>query len=179
MHVEFYEKVFLGLTLAVMAVLMVAVGNSVTRHGIHLPEPAARVDPTTLEATAPWNAPGVTVDEDGTVRVTMVAAAWSYRPNEITVPTGATVVFEVSTPDVIHGLKVLDTNINAMVIPGQVSRVVHTFDEPGEHLIVCHEYCGIGHQAMFGTIVVADGAVPGPAPEQPAAQADAPGEGDA
>jgi len=179
MQVEFYEKVFLGLTLAVMAVLLAAVGTSVTRHGIHLPAPAGRVDPLTLQATAPWNAPGVTVDDEGVVQVTMVAAAWSYRPNQITVPTGATVALHVTSSDVIHGVKVLDTNINVMVIPGQVSRVVHTFDAPGEYLMVCHEYCGLGHQAMFGTILVEDGATPGPAPEQPAAEAGSPEEGDA
>jgi heme/copper-type cytochrome/quinol oxidase subunit 2 len=32
--------------------------------------------------------------------------------------------------------------------------VTHTFDEPGEYRIVCHEYCGVSHQAMFGTVVV-------------------------
>lgn len=179
MHVEFYEKVFLGLTLAVMTVLLAAVGTSVTSHGIHLPQPAGRVDPLTLDTTAPWDAPGVTVDDQGIVQVTMVAAAWSYRPNELVVPTGATVVFNITSPDVIHGLKILDTDVNIMVIPGQVSRVVRTFDEAGEYLMVCHEYCGIGHQAMFGTIRVEDGATPGPAPEQPAARAVTSGEGDA
>ncbi|HUF70564.1 MAG TPA: hypothetical protein VMM79_18085 [Longimicrobiales bacterium] len=41
-----------------------------------------------------------------------------------------------------------------MLIPGQVSRNTYTFDEPGEHLIICHEYCGIAHHAMFGRVIV-------------------------
>ena len=28
------------------------------------------------------------------------------------------------------------------------------FDEPGEHLLVCHEYCGIGHHTMAGRFIV-------------------------
>jgi cytochrome c oxidase subunit 2 len=35
-----------------------------------------------------------------------------------------------------------------------VTRVVYTFDEPGEHLIICHEYCGIGHHNMWGKVIV-------------------------
>lgn len=28
------------------------------------------------------------------------------------------------------------------------------FDEAGQYTLVCHEYCGIGHQTMFMTIDV-------------------------
>ena len=41
-----------------------------------------------------------------------------------------------------------------MLIPGQVSRATYTFREPGEHLLVCHEYCGAGHHLMFGKVTV-------------------------
>ena len=44
--------------------------------------------------------------------------------------------------------------VNAMVIPGQITRITGTFDEPGEYNIVCHEYCGIGHHGMWGKVVV-------------------------
>ena len=29
-----------------------------------------------------------------------------------------------------------------------------TFDDPGQYSLLCHEYCGIGHQTMFMTINV-------------------------
>ncbi len=41
-----------------------------------------------------------------------------------------------------------------MVIPGRITELTHTFDKPGTHTIICHEFCGIGHNAMFGEVVV-------------------------
>jgi cytochrome c oxidase subunit 2 len=41
-----------------------------------------------------------------------------------------------------------------MVLPGQISKLTHRFDKPGEYNYVCHEYCGAGHAAMFGKITV-------------------------
>ena len=41
-----------------------------------------------------------------------------------------------------------------MVVPGQVSKLTYTFDEVGEFPYICHEYCGTGHAAMFGTVKV-------------------------
>jgi cytochrome c oxidase subunit 2 len=29
------------------------------------------------------------------------------------------------------------------------------FDRPGEYLFICHEYCGVAHHIMYGTITVA------------------------
>jgi cytochrome c oxidase subunit 2 len=41
-----------------------------------------------------------------------------------------------------------------MIVPGQITKVTATFRKPGEYLIVCHEFCGGGHQAMFGKVIV-------------------------
>ena len=45
----------------------------------------------------------------------------------------------------MHGFKLEGTNVNMMVIPGQVSSLTYRFDTPGEYNWVCHEYCGTGH----------------------------------
>lgn len=164
MHIEYYEKIFLWLTVAVMAVFLVAIGYSVVVHGIHLPTATAQVDPTTLDETAPFDAPGVTDLGNGRYEAVLISKMWQFQPGELRFPTGATVDFITSAPDVTHGFKVVGTNINVMVLPGEVSKVTYTFDEPGEYLIVCHEYCGLGHQAMFGKILVEDGIEAGPAP---------------
>jgi cytochrome c oxidase subunit 2 len=55
---------------------------------------------------------------------------------------------------VIHGLLVGGTRINVMLIPGQITRYSYTFDRPGEYLLMCHEYCGLGHHTMGGKVVV-------------------------
>lgn len=44
--------------------------------------------------------------------------------------------------------------MSEMVIPGQVSRVTVTFEEPGEYPYVCNEYCGVGHHTMSGKVIV-------------------------
>ncbi|MEZ5217620.1 MAG: hypothetical protein R2715_13810 [Ilumatobacteraceae bacterium] len=60
--------------------------------------------------------------------------------------------------DVQHGFKITDTNINMQVVPGQVSKLEHEFDEIGEFPYLCTEYCGQGHAAMFGTVKVVSAA---------------------
>lgn len=162
MRIEYYEKIFLWLSIAAMAVFLVAIGYSVFVHGDHLPTASEQVDPTTLEETAPFDSPGIVDLGNGRYSAVMVGKAWQFVPSELTFPTGATVDFEMSAPDIIHGFKVVGTNVNIMLLPGEVSKVSHTFDEPGEYLVVCHEYCGLGHQAMFGKIIVEDGAEAGP-----------------
>jgi len=46
------------------------------------------------------------------------------------------------------------TNVNLMVAPGYVSEGTTTFTEPGEYLVVCNEYCGLGHHNMYSRLVV-------------------------
>ena len=152
--VEFYEKLFLGLTGVALLVMLGALFVTLGAHGGHVPEPAGRVDPRTVLRTPPFDRPGVTREGPGRYRAIMVARMWSFTPREVRVPAGSTVDFRVVTPAVVHGLRINGTNVNAMVLPGEVTRVEHTFDEPGEYLLVCHEYCGIAHQAMFGRVIV-------------------------
>jgi cytochrome c oxidase subunit 2 len=75
-------------------------------------------------------------------------------PDPIELPAGSEVTFYITSRDVVHGFEVAGTNINAMVIPGEVSKITAEFDEPGEHGIVCHEYCGSGHHDMAGKLIV-------------------------
>ena len=75
----------------------------------------------------------------------------------IEIPVGSEITIYVTSPDLQHGFKVTDTNINVMVVPGQVSTVKYTFDEVGEFLYICHEYCGRGHANMAGVVRVVSG----------------------
>ena len=67
---------------------------------------------------------------------------------------GGIITFIATSADVLHGLNLERTRVNMMLIPGQVSRTVHTFDEPGEYMTICHEYCGVGHHYMNARVVV-------------------------
>ena len=56
----------------------------------------------------------------------------------------------------VHGFLIDGTNVNTMLVPGYVSTISTRFDQPGEHHMPCHEFCGIGHEGMWGKIRVID-----------------------
>jgi cytochrome c oxidase subunit 2 len=60
----------------------------------------------------------------------------------------------VTSADVQHGFRIQGTNINLQVLPGQIAKSTYTFNEAGEFPYICGEYCGVGHQNMFGKIIV-------------------------
>jgi cytochrome c oxidase subunit 2 len=154
MKVHHYEKGFLVAGAVMLVVFgMVLVASSVLM-GLHLPGKVERVDPAEVRTIPPFDDPGVRQVGDNQYEVAMVALAWAFQPAEIRVPAGAEVTFLATSVDVIHGLHVERTRINMMLIPGQVGRITYTFDEPGEYLMVCHEFCGAGHHIMAGKVIV-------------------------
>jgi cytochrome c oxidase subunit 2 len=72
------------------------------------------------------------------------------------VPAGSTITFYTTSQDVVHGVKILGTNVNMMILPGQVSTLTAKFDKPGTYNFICHEYCGLNHHTMYGQIIVED-----------------------
>ena len=73
---------------------------------------------------------------------------------EIRVPEGAEVTFVMTSKDVIHGFMLRAANLNAMLLPGQVTRVTTRFPKAGTYPFLCHEYCGIAHHTMWGKVIV-------------------------
>ncbi len=47
-----------------------------------------------------------------------------------------------------------DTNVNTMVVPGFVAEVRTRFTAPGDYVMPCHEFCGLGHHAMWAHVSV-------------------------
>ena len=117
-------------------------------------------DPTDPTASDAFREPGVYEDGPDRYAVYVLARQFNFQPGTgtpIRVPAGSTVTFYVTSSDVIHGFEVVGTNVNAMVIPGQVSAFTVEFDpadEPVTYGIVCNEYCGAGHHVMEGQLVV-------------------------
>lgn len=155
-HVHTYEKWWIALTVIMLVAFTAAIGLSAFVTGIQVPAPEARVDPKTVAQTPPFDNPGLRELAPGKYEAYIVAQAspWKFYPSEIRVPLGATVTFFVVSVDVQHGFRVQDTNVNMMVLPGQVSKLTATFDKAGEFPYVCSEYCGVGHQNMFGKVIV-------------------------
>jgi len=99
---------------------------------------------------------GTEVVSDRSVVVRVTAEQYSFVPSCIVVPADTEVVFRLTSPDVVHGFLIAGTNVNSMVVPGFIAEVRTRFDQPGDHLMPCHEYCSVGHQAMWARVKVVD-----------------------
>ena len=162
MHIDRLERRWIWLAIVILVIFTIAVSVAGFALGIQVPTVEARVDPTTLGETPPWNEPGLREVVPGEeYDLYMVARQFFFAPDEVAVPAGSTVNIYITSADVQHGIKMIESetsdvipNVNMMIIPGQVSKVSVTFDEPGVYEYICHEYCGAGHAVMWGRIVV-------------------------
>ena len=154
MKIHEYERAFLSVAALLMVACLGALMYATLVRDIHLPGHAGTIDPRTVDTTPPFDRPGVRETAPGDYEAVIVSAMWSFTPAEVRIPAGSRVTFISTSKDVIHGLHVAGTRVNVMLIPGQISRVEYTFAEPGEYLLLCHEYCGLGHHLMSGKVVV-------------------------
>lgn len=158
MHIDPYERNWMFVAVGTLVVFFIALTIAGFALGIQVPTNEARVDPNTLHLEAPWNEPGLREVVPGEeYDLYMVARRFSFNPRDVTVPAGAKVNFYVTSGDVQHGFLMENTNINMMVLPGQVSKLTATFDEAGTYNYICHEFCGAGHAIMWGTLTVEGG----------------------
>ena len=97
---------------------------------------------------------GTYVGPDGRVTAHLLAEQYAFRPACLLLPDGVPVTFRATSADVVHGLEVMGTNVNSMVVPGYVSTFVATIRGVGEHAMPCHEFCGMGHAAMWGRVLI-------------------------
>jgi cytochrome c oxidase subunit 2 len=97
---------------------------------------------------------GTAVEPDGSVTVRLIAQQYDFVPRCVVVPVDTPVKFRLTSDDVIHGFLLPDTNVNTMVVPGFVAEVRTRFSKPDDYVMPCHEYCGLGHQAMWARVKV-------------------------
>lgn len=158
MHFHRLEKIWLSIGIAMLALFLLVIGTMAFSMGMAPPSGHHQtIDPTKVHETAPFDQPGLKQIGDNHYEAVMIAYAFGFEPYEMEVPVGATVDFLITTPDVVHGFAIVGTNVNLMVVPGEISHISHTFDKPGEYLILCNEYCGVGHEYMATTLVVKEG----------------------
>ncbi len=155
-HVNTYEKWWIWLSVAMLAVFAVAIAISGFVWGFKVPSPEARIDPNTVAKVGNFANPGIRQLAPGKYEAYVRAESnpWKFRPDVMNVPVNSTVTFYVTSADVQHGFKIEGTNANLQILPGQVSKVTVTFTTKGQYHFICDEYCGVGHQNMFGTLTV-------------------------
>jgi cytochrome c oxidase subunit II len=99
---------------------------------------------------------GSAVEPDGSVTVRLIGQQYSFVPDCLLVPADTPITFRATSPDAVHGLLIIGTNINTMLVPGYVSNARARFSKPGEHLMPCQEFCGVGHEGMWARVKVID-----------------------
>ena len=73
---------------------------------------------------------------------------------QLHVKAGVPYRFETVSKDVIHSFNIPDFSILMDAVPGRVNTVWNVFDQPGEYLIQCREYCGLLHYNMRAKVFV-------------------------
>jgi cytochrome c oxidase subunit 2 len=114
---------------------------------IHPPSHVETIDPKTALTDPRFRRQGVSLDARGRVHATVVGLMYAWLPGDITLPADTPVTFHLTSADVIHGYQIVRTNGQAMVVPGYISQFTTQF-APGDYLVACNEYCGVGHHTM-------------------------------
>lgn len=168
MHIDKYERTYAIISVAVLGAFFAALIASVLVFDVRLPTTTAFVNPNALEETE-FASPGLRHMGNGHYDLYIVAQMWRFNTGSteldpelgyeiVRIPVGSEVTFNVTSRDVSHGFIIEHHNINLQLLPGHVARQTARFNRPGEYFVVCHEYCGRGHQNMFFKIVVEDAA---------------------
>jgi cytochrome c oxidase subunit II len=110
--------------------------------------------PECLPYDKAYEEPKVTKLDEKTYQVFAVASMWQFQPAEIYIPVGSEVDFYLTSKDVVHGFNIAPKNVNMMAVYGAINKTTVKFDKPGVYDIVCHEFCGVGHQNMRGQVIV-------------------------
>lgn len=144
----------------VVAAIIVVLILTMIVTGVHWaampPSRVETVDPRTLHVSGEFveSNLGSSIGADGKVVVRLIAQQYSFEPQCIVVPAEMPVTFRGTSTDAIHGFVIGSTNANVMLVPGFVATFTTTFEQVGEHLMPCHEYCGTGHAAMWAHVQV-------------------------
>lgn len=153
MNVAFYEKLWMWAAGVLIVAFLATIGVGVAGSALQPPSHVETIDPTKIWNDPRFGRPGVSLDDHGAT-VIVVGMMFAFMPAEIRVPAGRRVTFRVTSPDVTHGFQIVGTNGNTMVVPGYISQFTTVFRDPGEYLIVCNEYCGLGHHVMSAKLIV-------------------------
>ena len=158
MSVPLYEKVWMWASGVLIVAFVTTLAVGLAAGALQPPSHVETVDPTKVWSDPRFTNRGVTVAADGkSATVVIVGMMFAFTPDSIAVPAGIPVTFRITSADVTHGFEIVGTNANTMVVPGYVSQFTTTFTRPGKYLIVCNEYCGMGHHVMSGTLLVGGG----------------------
>ncbi|OLO28642.1 nitrous-oxide reductase [Alkalihalophilus pseudofirmus] len=92
------------------------------------------------------------------MRSKFIFDASAERPDVIEVNEGDTVTLHITNTDfdqdIVHGLGIMDYNLNFEQMPGQTKSLTFVADKPGVFPIYCTNFCSALHQEMTGYLLV-------------------------
>ncbi|MBD1392927.1 cupredoxin domain-containing protein [Mucilaginibacter glaciei] len=110
--------------------------------------------PACVTYSGTFKVPHVKKLDRSTYEVYGVAKMWAFTPEDLTFPEGSTIDLYLTSDDVVHGFNIVKKGVNLMAVPGATTKTTVTFETAGVYRILCHEYCGSGHQYMMGKITI-------------------------
>lgn len=141
------KKIFAAALLFCIAMLGF-IGFAALRFGITVPGCVTDVKP--------FHESSLTKKAENHYELHAVAKMWTFDPARIDIPTGTTLDIFVTSIDVNHGFHIDGTNVNLTAVPGAINYARVQFNRQGDYHILCHEYCGVGHHAMYALLHVSD-----------------------
>jgi len=72
------------------------------------------------------------------------------------VPTGKTVILDVTSVDVVHNLTIIEYKIKTDAVPGRTNTIWFNSTETGTFRIQCFELCGNQHWTMYTSLFAMD-----------------------
>jgi cytochrome c oxidase subunit II len=121
-------------------------------HGAHGPSPATgeshEITEGSVESDTAATAPA---------EVYLAVQQWLFEPTVLRLRRGIPYRFRIMALDVSHGASI-QLGRGSRIIrlrPGVLAERELIFTRPGEYLVYCTVYCGLGHDHMSATIVVA------------------------
>jgi len=82
------------------------------------------------------------------------ARQFAYAPSELRVNAGDTIIIQLVSTDVVHGLYVDGYDVSVEADPGQSTTLTFTADKPGSFRFRCNVTCGAMHPFMIGKLTV-------------------------
>lgn len=152
------ERRWAATSIAIIALLVVMAAYAGVHQAVMPQSRIETADPRTLHLAGEFieSNLGSDLQPDGSVMVRAIGQQYSFTPQCIVVPTGTPINFRATSADVVHGFLIDGTTVNTMLVPGYVSTISTRFETPGERHMPCHEFCGTGHEGMWGKLRVID-----------------------
>ncbi len=99
----------------------------------------------------------------GAEEINVTASQWLYKfkypdgstqVNEVRVPVNKPVKFIMTATDVIHGFYLPDFRVKQDILPGAYTTLWVQPKITGSFIILCTQYCGVGHSTMRAQMIV-------------------------